>query len=202
VDILARRNPASALASTKLNAFIDADTSKWASHYKSLSPPPSIFFSGLATTRAAAGGFDNQYKIDHDFNVEMARAAKEAGSKVYVLISASNASPNSKFGYPKMKGQTEEDIEALGFDHTVFIRTGMISGYRQENLSLLEGVLRNIANGLGTISSHYLKDAWAQDADVIAKAAVSAGLKALNGEAPSKVWVITRREIIQQAQED
>jgi uncharacterized protein YbjT (DUF2867 family) len=200
VDILARRNLASAPTSTKLTAFVDADISKWASHYKSLSPPPSIFFSALATTRAAAGGFDNQYKIDHDANFEMAKAAREAGSKVYVLISASNASPDSMFAYPKMKGQIEEDIEALGFDHTVFLRPGMIAGYREKNLSMLEGVLRNIAGGLGMISSHYLKDGWAQDADVIAKAAVNAGLKALNGEAPSKVWVITRRDIIRQAQ--
>jgi len=202
VDILARRNPTSAPASKKLTPFVDADTSKWASHYKSLSPPPSIFFSSLATTRAAAGSFDNQYKVDHGINIEMAKAAREAGSKVYVLISTTGASPNSMFAYTKMKGQLEEDIKALGFDHTVILRPGMISGYREESRPMMEGALRNLAGGLGMISSHYLKDGWAQDADVIAKAAVSAGLKALNGEAPSKVWVITLREIIRQAQND
>jgi uncharacterized protein YbjT (DUF2867 family) len=201
VDILARRNLPSAPPSTKLTAFVDADTSKWASHYKSLSPPPSIFFSALATTRSAAGGFDNQYKIEHDLNVEMAKAAREAGSKVYVLISAATASPTSMFGYTKMKGQIEEDIKALGFDHTVILRPGMIAGYREESRPT-EAVFRKIASGLGMISSHYLKDGWAQEADVIAKAAVSAGLKALNGEAPSKVWVITNREIIEQAQSE
>ena len=106
------------------------------------------------------------------------------------------------FAYTKMKGQLEEDIKALGFDHTVILRPGMISGYREESRPMMEGALRNLAGGLGMISSHYLKDGWAQDADVIAKAAVSAGLKALNGEAPSKVWVITLREIIRQAQND
>ena len=34
----------------------------------------------------------------------------------------------------------------------------------------------------GIIISHYLKDAWGQDADVIPNASVDAGLKAVNGD--------------------
>ena len=185
----------------KLTAFVDADTSKWAQHYKSLSPPPSILFSGLATTRAAAGGFENQYKLEHDLNVEMAKAAREAGSKVYVLISAGGASTGSKFAYTKMKGQIEEDIKALDFEYTVILKPGLIAGQREESRPS-EAVLRKIAAGLGTINSHLLKDGWAQEANVIAKAAVSTGLKALNGDAPSKVWVLSGREIIRQAESD
>lgn len=165
----------------------------------SLSPPPSLFFSALATTRAAAGGFENQYKLEHGLNIEIAKAAKEAGSKVYILISSSNASTGSMFGYAKMKGQIEEDIKALGFEHTVILRPGLIAGYRDESRPA-EAALRKVAGGLGMINSHFLKDGWAQDSDVIAKAAVSAGLKALNGEAPSKVWVLSGRDIIRQAQ--
>ena len=36
------------------------------------------FFSGLGTTRAAAGGFQEQFKIDHDLNLELAKAAVRA----------------------------------------------------------------------------------------------------------------------------
>ena len=186
-------------APAKLNAIIDANTSKWAQHYKSLPRTPSIIFSALATTRGAAGSFENQYKLDHDLNVEIAKAAQEAGSKVYVLISVSGASSTSRFAYTKLKGEIEEDIKALGFEHTIILRPGLIAGKREESRPT-EAVLRKIAGGLGAISSHYLKDGWAQEAEDIAKAAVNAGLKALNGEAPSKVWVITGREIIQQAQ--
>jgi uncharacterized protein YbjT (DUF2867 family) len=182
----------------KLNAFVDADTSKWAQYYRSLSPSPSILFSALASTRVTAGSFEDQYKLDHDLNIEIARAAREAGSKVYVLISVQGASTGSRFAYTKMKGQIEEDIKALNFEHTVILRPGLIAGRREENRPT-EAVLRKIAAGLGAISSHYLKDGWAQEADAIAKAAVSAGLSALNGEAPSKVWVISGREIIRRA---
>lgn len=199
VDILARRNPPSASSlPAKLTAFVDADTSKWAPHYRSLSPPPSIIFSALATTRAAAGGFENQYKIEHGLNVEMAKAAREAGSRVYVLISSGSASTSSMFAYTKMKGQIEEDIRALDFEHTVILRPGLIAGQREESRPA-EALFRKIAGLLGSISSPILKDGWAQEADVIAQAAVNAGLKALKGEAPGKVWEINGREIIRQA---
>jgi hypothetical protein len=52
------------------------------------------------------------------------------------------------------------------------------------------------------ISSHYLKDGWAQDADVIAKASVSAGLKAVNGEVLSKVWVLQGADIVRLGRTD
>jgi uncharacterized protein YbjT (DUF2867 family) len=134
-------------------------------------------------------------------NVELAKAAKEAGSKVYVLVSAAGASKNSTFGYMKMKGEIEEDIKALGFEHTVIVQPGLIAGRRQESRPM-EAVIRHVAGFAGMISSHYLKDAWAQDADVIAKAAVSAGLKAVNGEAPSKVWVLKAADIVRLGRTD
>jgi len=50
---------------------------------------------------------------------------------------------------------------------------------------------------LGAISTTYLKDPWSQDADVIAKAAISAGLKCLEGQAPAgKVWEVSQKDII------
>lgn len=162
---------------------------------KSQSPAPQIFFSALATTRGAAGGFQNQYKLEHDLNIELAQAAKDAGTRVYVLISAQGASTTSSIAYSKMKGQIEEDVKAIGFDHTVILQPGLIAGHREET-RMLESVVRKIAAIAGMISTHYLKDGWAQDADVIAKAAVSAGLKAVNGEAPNKVWVLKGADIV------
>jgi uncharacterized protein YbjT (DUF2867 family) len=160
----------------------------------SLIPPPSVLFSALATTRAAAGGFDKQYKLEHDLNVELAEAAKKAGTKVYVLISSSGASSASRIGYSKMKGEIEDHIKELGFDQMVILRPGLIAGNRGES-RMLEGVARKLAAGLGMISAS-LKDPWAQEAEVIGKAAVSAGLKALNGEAPAKVWILSGADIV------
>jgi len=196
VDILARRQPPDIPSDhPKTRVFVEKDTSKWAPHIQSHAPAPQIFFSALATTRGAAGGFDNQYKLEHDLNIELAKAAKEAGSKVYVLISSAGASNKSRFGYMKMKGEIEEDIKALGFEHTVIVQPGLIAGRRQESRPA-EAVMRQMANVAGMISTHYLKDGWAQDADVIAKAAVSAGLTAANGGAPSSVWELKGPDIV------
>jgi uncharacterized protein YbjT (DUF2867 family) len=64
VYTISRRAPKT--ESPKLNATIEADTTKWASQLSALSPIPSVVYSSLGTTRAQAGGIQNQWKIDHD----------------------------------------------------------------------------------------------------------------------------------------
>jgi uncharacterized protein YbjT (DUF2867 family) len=197
IDIIARRTPvALADASVPTKEFVEKDTTKWVPHVSALSPPPSIMFSGLATTRAAAGGFEAQYKLEHDLNIELAKAAKQSGTKTYVLISAANASSNAFFAYSKMKGEIEDHIKELNFEHTVIVRPGLIAGDREESRAG-EAVFRKIAAGLGKVNTRWLKDGWAQDADVIARAAVAAALKIERGEVKDKVWVLGGSDIIQ-----
>lgn len=130
----------------------------------------------------------------------MARAAKEAGTKVYVLISSTGATKDSNIAYSRMKGEIEEDVKALGFERTVILRPGLIAGTREESRPM-EAAARFMAGFAGKIHSG-LKDGWAQDADVIGKAAVNAGLKALEGDVPEgseKVWVLFGNDIIKVA---
>lgn len=79
----------------KVSQIASKDNAEWAKMYPSGS---EVFYSALGTTRAAAGGFENQRKIDYDLNLELAKAARAAGTKVYVLISSSGASSTSPFG--------------------------------------------------------------------------------------------------------
>jgi uncharacterized protein YbjT (DUF2867 family) len=116
--------------------------------------------------------------------------------KTYVLISGANANAQSSFGYIRMKGEIEEFVKAQDYDHTIIIRPGLIAGTREESRPA-EAALRGVAALAGRISTHWLKDFWAQDADVIAKAAVSAALKAENGELKDKVFVMGAKEIIE-----
>ncbi|KAL1986568.1 hypothetical protein VTN96DRAFT_6146 [Rasamsonia emersonii] len=203
VDSISRRTPpiAASAPQAKLTTFVDGDTSRWAAQVAALAPPPSIFMSALGTTRAAAGGFENQYKLDHDLNLELARAARDAGARVYVLISSSGANPSSVIPYSRMKGELEEAVKGLGFEHTVILRPGLIAGQREESRPA-EAVFRFVAGVAGKVHSS-LKNGWAQDADVIARAAVSAGLKALDGDVPAgseKVWVLHGADIIRLGQ--
>lgn len=203
VDTISRRTPAAASdAPAKLTTIVSDDSSKWSEKLSALTPTPDIFLSAFGTTKAAAGGFENQYKIEHGLNVELARAAHDAGAKVCVLISSTGASKTSSFPYSRMKADIEEDIKALGFERMVILRPGLIAGTRQESRPA-EAAIRCIAGWAGKLHSS-LKDSWAQEADVIGQAAVKAGLKALKGEVPAgseKVWLIEGKSIIDIAKE-
>jgi hypothetical protein len=205
VDTVSRRTPPAAGASPdpKLTTFVESDTSRWAGQISQLSPPPSIFLSALGTTRAQAGGLDNQYKLDLGLNIECAKAAREAGAKVYVLLSSNGANSSSIVPYSKLKGQCEEAAKELGFKHTVIVRPGLIVGQREESRPA-EAALRFLASSFGKLHSS-LKDSWAQDANVIAKASINAGLKALAGDAPAgseKVWILEQADVLRLGREE
>ncbi|MDQ0420948.1 uncharacterized protein YbjT (DUF2867 family) [Peteryoungia aggregata LMG 23059] len=86
----------------------------------------------LGTTLRAAGSRDRFHRVDHDYPLEIARLAKAAGAKTFVLNSAKGADVNSLFFYSRVKGETERDILALGFERTVLVRPGLIDGPRPE----------------------------------------------------------------------
>lgn len=196
LDIISRRQPPSISADhPKTKVYISSDTTTWPTHLTSHLPSPQIFFSALATTRAAAGGFSQQYALEHDVNIEVAKAAKQAGTRVFVLISSAGADKNAMSGYFRMKGEIEEDIKKLDFAHTVILRPGLIAGHRAESRPT-EAVLRKVAALAGMVSTKWLKDGWAQEADVIAKAAVNAGIMAAEGKTEEKVWLLNQRDII------
>lgn len=57
-------------------------------------------------------------------------------------------------------------------------------------------MLRKIANVFGAVSGNRLKDFWAQDAEVVAKAAVRAGLDAVEGKEKEKFRILWQSDII------
>ncbi|PQE25451.1 hypothetical protein CJF30_00000152 [Rutstroemia sp. NJR-2017a BBW] len=199
IHALSRRNPQLASPSPKLHPLTSLDTSTWPTQLSTLAPPPSIFLSSLGTTRGQAGSFSAQRAIDYDLNLSLARAALESQVPVYVLISSGGANSSSLFPYMKMKGELEDAVKALPFKRVVILRPGLIVGDR-EDFRPPEWVFRKLATATGWISSG-LKDFWAQDAEVIGRAAVVAGLKALEdvegggGKVP-QVWVVEQADII------
>ncbi len=92
-----------------------------------------VLFSALGTTVKVAGGKDAQYRVDHTYQLETARAARGNGVATYVLISASGSNPSSPIFYSRMKGELERDVQALGFPRTRILRPGMLDGERTEH---------------------------------------------------------------------
>lgn len=193
VTTITRRAPKA--TSAALNAIVDADTTKWAPALSAAKPTPSTVFSALGTTRDAAGGLANQWKIDHDLNIELAKAAKAAGAKTFVFISAAGTrSFLSSFApYSKMKIGVEDAIKDLGFETGIVVRPGLIRGTRaKENTRTGEVVAEAIISRL----PQGLMDKYGQDVEVIARAAVRAAQIAEEGKAPSKFWAVETADII------
>ncbi|KAF1359257.1 NAD dependent epimerase/dehydratase family protein-like protein [Lizonia empirigonia] len=188
----ARRDLPNPTATTKLSPLTSTDTSTWTGMFPRESKP-RIFFSGLGTTKAQAGSLEAQRKIDYDLNLDLAKAAKEAGVDTYVLISAGSANAQSSFPYMQMKGQLEDDVKALGFKHTVIVRPGLILGGREDSRPA-EFAIQSVAKLFKAVTPK-LTDFWAQDAATIAKAAINAGLQCLDGKREEGAWVLGQVEI-------
>ena len=148
VTTISRRLPN--VQSPKLQALEESDISKWSGMISSLSPKPSVVFNALGTTRATAGGIQNQWKIDHDLCVENAKAAKEAGAKTYVFISSGGTRGflSIYVPYSQMKVGVENTIKDLGFEHAIILRPGMILGREKPKNAFLEEIFNNL-NKLG-----------------------------------------------------
>ncbi|KAM4062965.1 NAD(P)H-binding domain-containing protein [Hirsutella rhossiliensis] len=199
VYTITRRAPKAAAAADQqqqLQTIVDADTSKWAAALSGLAPVPAAVFSALGTTRAAAGSIQNQWKIDHDLNVELARAAKEAGVATFVFVSSGGTRGmlSGMAPYSKMKNGVEDVVRDLGFDHAVILKPGVILGQREQS-RFAEGLAQTVARGLGRLGAG-VQDMVGQDADVIARAAVRAAQLAAQGKAPAKYWVVEASDIV------
>ncbi|OCK80928.1 hypothetical protein K432DRAFT_381804 [Lepidopterella palustris CBS 459.81] len=193
VHTYTRRDLPEYSSNPKYRQIHSTETSTWPSLYPSGTP---LFLSGLGTTRAAAGGLDGQRKIDYQLNLDLARAAKAAGCTTFVLISSGSANSASMLAYVKMKSELEDAVSALGFTHTVIVRPGLIVGKRGESRPA-EAVFRGLAGVMGRVSGGRLKNFWAQDADVIARAAVKAGLECVEGRREEEgVWILGGGDII------
>ncbi|KAK9373258.1 uncharacterized protein V1513DRAFT_181131 [Lipomyces chichibuensis] len=147
----------------------------------SIPPTTKILFTGLGTTKAAVGGFDNQYKVDHDLNLAIAKTAKAVGASTYVLVSATGASVDSRFAYNRMKGELDRDVEAIGFERTIILRPALILGKR-ENDRFLEGAAQGALKFLKKVP--FVGNAaksFGADAEDIAKAALKAIQKGGSG---------------------
>ncbi|KAH8666631.1 hypothetical protein BX600DRAFT_436027 [Xylariales sp. PMI_506] len=200
VHTISRRAPKS--EGPKLSAHIEADNAKWSSTLASITPLPDIVYSSLGTTRAAAGGIANQWKIDHDLNVELAKAAHESGVKTFVFVSSAGTRGflANRVPYSQMKQGVEDTIKSLDFEQAIILRPGFIVGERE--VAHQGGALMHaFFAGLGKISTK-LMDSTAQDAQVIARAAVQAAALAGEGKAPSKYWVLEQADIIKYGRDE
>ncbi|KAH8160530.1 hypothetical protein CIB48_g7716 [Xylaria polymorpha] len=196
VHTISRRAPKTE-PSAKLNATIETDTTKWAAQLGALSPPPTAVYSALGTTRLQAGGIQNQWKIDHDLNIELAKAASSAGAETFVFVSSTGTRGlmASMAPYAKMKVGVEDAVKSLGFKQAIILRPGFLIGERE--VAHTGGpVLDSLFGGIKTFLGQGVQDKVAQEDKVVARAAVKATLLAAEGKAPSNYWILEQSDIV------
>ena len=171
IDIFVRRDPG--IRHEKLRThLIDFDRPEQWRHLLT----GDVLFSCLGTTRKAAGSKKAQWEIDYEYQYQFAKAARENGVSHYVLVSSAGASPTSLLFYPKMKGQLEEAIKALGFPTLSILRPPILVRKQSDRSEEVAGVkVIRALNSLGLLRSqtplptHLLAKAMIQNAKTAAR---------------------------------
>lgn len=89
-------------------------------------------FCCLGTTIRKAGSEAAFRKVDHDYVLAFAAAAKAHGASHFALVSSVGADVKSRVFYSRVKGETEVDLRALGFASLAIFRPSILAGDRQE----------------------------------------------------------------------
>lgn len=114
-----------------------------------------VAFSALGTTLRAAGSKDKQRRIDVDFQVQFARAARAGGVHSFCLLSSMGASSSASAFYLRLKGEAEDQIRSLGFGQLFIFRPGLLdrgeASRPMERLSL--GIVK-LLNAVGLFRSY------------------------------------------------
>ena len=115
----------------------------WSSIVEALSPDAVI--CTLGTTRAKAGSVEAMRAVDYELVMQVARAAKEVGTRSFVHVSSVGADTASRTTYLRTKGEVERDLKALRFTRLDILRPGLLRGWREGDVRFLEGIGRALA---------------------------------------------------------
>jgi oxidoreductase len=130
-----------------------------------------VVYVTLGTTKADAGSAEAFEKIDREYVVNAARAAKTDASQRLVYLSSAGASATSPFLYPKSKGLTENALAGLGYSDTIIFRPGLLVGTQRPKARLGESIF----GGLTKLAS-FVTDQAEINVSTLGKSIVSAGL--------------------------
>lgn len=89
-----------------------------------------IGISCLGTTIRKAGSQAAFRRVDHDYVLAVARAARTNGARQFILVSSVGAGGSSF--YLRVKGEVEAGLRMLGFERLDILRPSLLLGPRDE----------------------------------------------------------------------
>jgi uncharacterized protein YbjT (DUF2867 family) len=86
----------------------------------------------LGTTIKNAGSREQFRRVDHDYVLAFARAARAASAQHFLFVSALGADPAARTFYSRVKGEVEQALTGLGFPALTIARPSLLLGERAE----------------------------------------------------------------------
>lgn len=93
-------------------------------------PPAEVAFCALGTTIKVAGSQAAFRAVDFGAVLAYAQACRAAGVRRFGVVSALGASARSGSFYSHVKGEAEDALRAVGFEHLVIARPSLLLGDR------------------------------------------------------------------------
>jgi len=131
----------------------------------------------LGTTMKRAGSGEAFRKVDYDYVLAGASLTKRHGVKAFALVSALGANPSASFFYPRVKGEIEQAVAALGFESLTILRPNFIGGERAER-RVAERAFLTVLGAINPILPRGMK---LNPAPVIARRLIEAAIGAAPG---------------------
>ncbi|WP_404474479.1 NAD(P)H-binding protein [Vreelandella venusta] len=91
-------------------------------------PAGAVAFVAFGTTKKQAGSKEAFRRVDYGLVLAFARACKAAGVSRLGVVTAHGANAHSKIFYNQVKGEVEQDIQALGLPCVFFVRPSLLLG--------------------------------------------------------------------------
>ena len=125
--VIVVRSPLTIKHNKLVEKIIDFDMPKWEEIF-----PVDHVYCCLGTTIKKAGAKTNFIKVDHDYPLAFAAAAKKWESSIFSVITATGVSPKSRIFYNNVKGQLEKNLKSLELFSTLIFRPSLLLGERKE----------------------------------------------------------------------
>ncbi len=148
-----------------------ADPSEWDEVVRMIAADAVI--CALGTTQRKAGSEEAFRAVDHDLVLTVARAAKAAGTRSFVLVSSVGADTGARNFYLRTKGEVERDLRALKFSRLDILRPGLLRGKREGDTRFLEGLGQFFA----PLFNLFLHRSWKKYRSIPADDVVTAALQ-------------------------
>lgn len=143
---------------------------------------PRALICALGTTWKKSGGDEAAFRaVDHDLVLATAEAARRAGVPNMVVVSAAGANRHAKALYMRVKGETEDALNRVGFKRLDILHPGLLRGERVGDLRFGERAALLAAPLIDPLLSGSWQRFRSIDAEVVAEAALGLALRRAGG---------------------